>query len=347
MSKFTSTLTASEAQEILNKHNCARQRYGLRPLVWNWEIAAHAQEHADRCIWDHASHLGFGVPGEGENLSLAMNKPVGVEGWLAEEPNYDCPNGTCASGTVCGHWTQMAWANTGQVGCGKRRCASLQKAPGFLNSDILVCRYTPPGNYVGQKMTSASQCDSGAANKTCAGGASSATVQAAPSAPTQTPVSASAPKPILAQTPITGSVVSSTQTNAPSTAATDRFSQEQQRVTQLQQSNLQNSNFVSTYRTQTSSRPSTNSDYQPLPNTLPVLNNNSDEGYAPAEETTQEKSDFARNVIIAVSVTIVVMIAVVAFLTYRYRHSIGKVYERVVERVQNKFPLVAGQLQLK
>jgi len=322
MSKVSSLVTAAEAQEILNKHNCPRQRYTLKPLVWNWELAAHAQEHADRCIWDHASHIGLGVPGEGENLSLAMNRPVGVDGWLAEERSYNCPNGECAPNAVCGHWTQMAWANTLQIGCGKRRCATLQKAPGFLNSDILVCRYSPPGNYVGQRMVGDSQCEAGASNPNCSG-QGNVSISTQPTSTSTTPDTTTASMTTPLPTVVTNPLTTTKNIDAGSTES-DKFLAEKQRIAQLQATTSTTAEYVPVVATTRFPV------REPLPYTIPVHEDTNEDGYLTADESTQKKSDFTTNIIIAVSVTLVVMIAIVAFISYRYRDTISHVYRRIV-----------------
>lgn len=323
MSKITSLVSTQEAQEILDKHNCARKRYALKPLVWNWELAANAQEHADRCIWEHASKIGLGVPGQGENLSLAMNRPVNVDGWLAEEKNYDCSSGRCTPATICGHWTQMAWANTGQVGCGKRRCSSLEKAPGFVNSDILVCRYTPPGNYVGQPMANSSQCESGATNKSCNSKTSAPTVSTQPKASIEKPLPAAKPEAKLEAVTI------------------DKFQTERQRIAQLQQVNV-----VATpiYIPQTK-KPNDidkTEDYfanesNSLPSSVPVIADpNAATGYPTAEESIEAKKNFSRNIIIAISITILLVLAALLFFSYRYRVEIKNLYGEAKEKVEKK-----------
>ncbi|KAH7691340.1 venom allergen-like protein vap-2, partial [Aphelenchoides avenae] len=41
-----------------------------------------------------------------------------------------------------GHWSQMAWAKTVKLGCGVKSC------PGV--GTIVVCNYSPAGNYLNQ-----------------------------------------------------------------------------------------------------------------------------------------------------------------------------------------------------
>ena len=64
-----------------------------------------------------------------------------VQGWVAEKSNYNAQTNTCETGKVCGHYTQMIWRSTLELGCGTSSGAEIV---------ILVCRYNPPGNMAGQ-----------------------------------------------------------------------------------------------------------------------------------------------------------------------------------------------------
>lgn len=166
-----SAVDVNEANIILQKHNCARTRYGLAPLNWDWQLAADAAVHAERCIFAHASQIGKApVVQQGENLSIAMGKPVTVDGWLREEKNFACADNQCLR-DQCGHWTQMLWHSTKSVGCAKKVCRDVtdgaNKDIGFSNAEYLVCRYSPPGNYIGQHPCSTEQCKNGMDNKDC------------------------------------------------------------------------------------------------------------------------------------------------------------------------------------
>ena len=62
--------------------------------------------------------------------------------WVDERRAFNAGYNACASGAVCGHYTQVVWKNTKLVGCGIASCG---------NSEIWVCNYSPPGNYVGER----------------------------------------------------------------------------------------------------------------------------------------------------------------------------------------------------
>ena len=166
-----SVVSLEQANLILQKHNCARSRYGLAPLSWDWQLATDAAVHAERCIFAHATEIGKGpFVQQGENLSIAMGKPVSVDGWLREENNFDCADNQCLR-DQCGHWTQMLWHNTKTVGCAIKNCLDVTdgtgKDIGFSSAEYLVCRYSPPGNYLGQHPCTTQQCQNGSKNKDC------------------------------------------------------------------------------------------------------------------------------------------------------------------------------------
>lgn len=173
-----SRLSQDAAQQILNEHNCVRARYGSAPLQWDWKLAADAQVHADRCGFWHSTKIGQLPPGQGENLSINTGA-VSTRGWIDEESAYDCKNGNCRQ-PPCGHWTQMLWNDTERVGCAIQKCVNGTVDPdgkpaGWVGAELLVCRYSPPGNYAGQQPVGSTQCDAGAKASGC--GSAGATVQ--------------------------------------------------------------------------------------------------------------------------------------------------------------------------
>jgi pathogenesis-related protein 1 len=125
-------------------------------LVWNSEIAAYAQEWAEylrdnhECELQHRSWLGMADRDYGENLYGAMAWGMAldttpqevVDAWWSEIEYYDYDNNSCTD--VCGHYTQLMWKGSTEVGCGVAFCNDGQ-------ADVWVCNYSPPGNWVGMK----------------------------------------------------------------------------------------------------------------------------------------------------------------------------------------------------
>lgn len=146
-------VTSAEAVEMVRAHNAWRTRAGVRPIRWAADLAAQAQNHAialarQDCALEHGV-----LPGDvGENLyrASALLKEGGgrefyllppsrvVDAWGAESDDYSPVTGSCAPGRQCGHYTQIVWPSTEEVGCGMAVCPSL--------GQVWVCRYRPRGN---------------------------------------------------------------------------------------------------------------------------------------------------------------------------------------------------------
>jgi hypothetical protein len=65
-----------------------------------------------------------------------------VMSWVNEKIDYHggpVGNLYAPNGHVIGHYTQVVWRTTTEIGCGM--------ATGSNGNDFLVCRYNPPGNY--------------------------------------------------------------------------------------------------------------------------------------------------------------------------------------------------------
>ncbi|MRG95375.1 CAP domain-containing protein [Polyangium spumosum] len=138
-------------QGITAAHNEARAAVDppapepLPPLVWSPEIAAVAQGYAEKCVWEHSDNE------YGENLYASSGGSTAaqvVSNWVSEEADYIYASNECSA--VCGHYTQVVWANTTKLGCGMAKCSTGSPFGGG-DWEYWVCNYDPPGNYVGQK----------------------------------------------------------------------------------------------------------------------------------------------------------------------------------------------------
>ncbi|MDC8012006.1 CAP domain-containing protein [Tahibacter soli] len=150
----------------LRLQNCARKTVvpaaspSLGILTWSASLASGAQTWANTCTWGHS-----GAAGLGENLyggAVSSGFPTNVEhdaitnpnnfGWADEFPFYNYAANTCASGQQCGHYTQMVWRATTQVGCALKQCTTGSPfGAQFPNWTVVVCRYSPQGNFTGQR----------------------------------------------------------------------------------------------------------------------------------------------------------------------------------------------------
>ena len=134
------------AVAFLEAHNDVRAGVGVAPLGWDADVAASALVWAealaaDGCAFEHDTQQTYG-----ENLWWSSWDPTPdevVQGWASEVADYDYERNTCADDAVCGHYTQVVWADSRWVGCGKAACAD--------GSVIWNCRYDPPGNWVGER----------------------------------------------------------------------------------------------------------------------------------------------------------------------------------------------------
>jgi len=138
---------------LLALHNRERSAAGAPPLVWDQTLAAAAAaygpELARRGRLAHSRPATR--PGQGENLWMGTRGAYALEemagGWAAEKrlfrPGVFPKVSRSGKWSDVGHYTQMIWKGTVRVGC------ALHTSRDW---DFLVCRYSPPGNVVGQSV---------------------------------------------------------------------------------------------------------------------------------------------------------------------------------------------------
>lgn len=138
------------ANSILTVHNQERAAVGVPPLVWSDELAAGAQTWAEHLATtgefahDPNSPNNVGESIAGFNPSNGVSAPgEGQSLWVDEKKNWHGGVLTPENWYPTGHYTQMVWKDTKQVGCAT---ASGNGHP----FSILVCRYNPGGNFMGQ-----------------------------------------------------------------------------------------------------------------------------------------------------------------------------------------------------
>jgi|HubBroStandDraft_6_1064221.scaffolds.fasta_scaffold326275_2 pathogenesis-related protein 1 len=131
------------ARDMLAVHNAVRARVGVAPLAWSDRLAARAQDWAGTLLtrkqFAHRPNSTYG-----ENLfeitGASASSAQVVNAWAAESRGYDYNSNRCRG--VCGHYTQIVWGDTKEVGCAVARGGG---------REIWVCNYDPPGNWAGKR----------------------------------------------------------------------------------------------------------------------------------------------------------------------------------------------------
>lgn len=146
-----------DAMSMLEEHNTLRASVGAPELRWSDALARQATTWAatlkkSGCAMQHSrGQLG-------ENLYWASARKTGgrsipqpitekevAASWAAEKQWYSRATNSCNAppGKTCGHYTQMTWEATRELGCAKAICGD--------SSQIWVCNYAPAGNVAGQR----------------------------------------------------------------------------------------------------------------------------------------------------------------------------------------------------
>ncbi|KAM4677726.1 glioma pathogenesis-related protein 1-like [Discoglossus pictus] len=159
--------------ECVDAHNAVRSKVTptavkMLHLSYDPTLANKAAEWSSKCLKTHNPNIKVDHPAFkkfGENLFGGYggindySLTDAVSNWATEVKDYDLETNTCATGKVCGHYTQIVWAETFKVGCARTLCK------GFLS---IICCYGPGGNMKGVKPYSAgSPCSNCPSNDTC------------------------------------------------------------------------------------------------------------------------------------------------------------------------------------
>lgn len=132
------------SREMLTAHNLIRARIPVPPLRWSDHLSVQAQQWADHLLqtneFAHRPNPVFG-----ENLykiagTVRASPLEVVTDWAFEAHDYSHETNACRA--MCGHYTQIVWSDTREVGC------AVARDP---HHEIWVCEYDPPGNWVGER----------------------------------------------------------------------------------------------------------------------------------------------------------------------------------------------------
>ena len=150
---------------MLSAHNSYRSTVGSPALKWSNNLQAKAKAWADQLkakgcgmkhsgpgenlFWASAAKSATGKDAEGNWIWKSTLQPVSdkkvTDSWGSEKQWYDYASNQCnaPSGKACGHYTQVVWKKTTEVGCANAVCDDF--------SQVWVCNYAPAGNMQGEK----------------------------------------------------------------------------------------------------------------------------------------------------------------------------------------------------
>ena len=153
---------AIDTHEILQSHNKLRNIYNSPPLIYSKKLEKAAKKWAKKLQKDgcHMVHSRGKVGQYGENLFWASPR-VSIQtssngttkrsskaqvvsstqvskAWHDEVQWYNYEDGSCKQGEMCGHFTQLVWDTTKELGCAAALCGD--------KSQVWVCEYYPAGN---------------------------------------------------------------------------------------------------------------------------------------------------------------------------------------------------------
>ncbi|CAM9891998.1 unnamed protein product [Scytosiphon promiscuus] len=169
---FQQGAMAAPVDGILEQHNAYRCMHSAPALTYSTDLEADAQVWADhlatnKCgILEHDSDRS----GQGENLAICSGIPqasadcasgfTATVNWYNEVEFYvEGPSGGTSDPTEqVGHFTQVVWKNTEQVGCASSTCESPYTGDSSFfqgqnwKRTYVACRYSPAGNFQTQYL---------------------------------------------------------------------------------------------------------------------------------------------------------------------------------------------------
>ncbi|XP_041661135.1 cysteine-rich venom protein ENH2-like [Cheilinus undulatus] len=149
-------LSDDDVTAIVDKHNQLRSNVtpsatNMLKMTWNEEAAKNARDVAKTCPEEHSTYSArkVGTIFCGENIFVStheINLKEAIQAWYNEVRNFDFTTQPLneeqkmALLKLVGHYTQVVWHNSKEIGCAQVFCPDLELPY------ILVCHYCPAGN---------------------------------------------------------------------------------------------------------------------------------------------------------------------------------------------------------
>ncbi|KAK3372157.1 CAP domain-containing protein [Podospora didyma] len=149
----------------LYHHNVHRANHSVPAVTWSQTYADYAATVAKSCDFKHDLSPGGGGYGQNiamyagtnaadDNASHAASGGIG-DGWYNGElhifpsQDYGKPNPDMKDFEAWGHFSQMVWKGTQQIGCATQFCPKGTNLSKAMDGWYTVCNYFPAGNMGG------------------------------------------------------------------------------------------------------------------------------------------------------------------------------------------------------
>ncbi|XP_025739238.1 glioma pathogenesis-related protein 1 isoform X1 [Callorhinus ursinus] len=123
-------------------------------MTWDPALARIAKEWGKNCRFAHNGqlhskklHPNFTFVGENiwtGSVSI-FSVSSAITDWHSEIQDYDFETQKCTK--VCGHYTQVVWADSYKVGCAVQYCSTVYNINSLTNVAHFICNYGPGQSY--------------------------------------------------------------------------------------------------------------------------------------------------------------------------------------------------------
>ncbi|KAL4754915.1 hypothetical protein BDW72DRAFT_164645 [Aspergillus terricola var. indicus] len=155
----SSTQTAANAYQsnVLYSHNIHRANHSSPDVTWSSDLESSAQVLASRCVYEHDTSINGG--GYGQNIGYGTSADevaVMISNLMYNDEMgyYENLYGQASPDMTLfekwGHFSQIVWKGTSEVGCATVSCPSLGNVDSASAVPFTVCNYSPAGNYDGE-----------------------------------------------------------------------------------------------------------------------------------------------------------------------------------------------------
>uniref|UniRef100_A0A452I942 ShKT domain-containing protein n=1 Tax=Gopherus agassizii TaxID=38772 RepID=A0A452I942_9SAUR len=139
----------NQQKEIVDKHNALRRQViptasNMLRMEWSPAAAKNAKSWANNCTLSHSPPNKRRTMNCGENLymSTAPNSwSNAIQTWYNEVGHFMYGNGSTIPNAMIGHYTQVVWYRSYQIGCALAFCGAQKYYKYYY-----VCHYCPAGN---------------------------------------------------------------------------------------------------------------------------------------------------------------------------------------------------------